>query len=191
MIGSPPSPALSLSRARSLFLSIDTRVRAHTRTHTCSCDASETWLAGLGAAVAAAPAPPLLLCHSLGCVLAAHYLAGGDVAKDSIAGAFLVAPGDVDWMLDQQFPLPSEALACLKTFAPLPRQPLGVPAVVVASASDHFAPIEVTEKLARDWGVALVTAEAGGHINAESGHGPWPEGQGLLAGLAHRIANRI
>ena len=34
----------------------------------------------------------------------------------------------------------------------------------------------IAEKLAGLWGATLVDAGETGHINAASGHGPWPEG---------------
>jgi predicted alpha/beta hydrolase family esterase len=33
------------------------------------------------------------------------------------------------------------------------------------------------------WGSRLVTLDHAGHINAEAGYGPWPEGQRLLDAL--------
>nr|WP_246212700.1 alpha/beta fold hydrolase [Marivivens donghaensis] len=46
------------------------------------------WLAALDAAVAAAPTPPILVAHSLGCLLAARYCASHD---RTIKGIFSVA----------------------------------------------------------------------------------------------------
>ena len=145
----------------------------------------DDWMAQLTEAVAAAPSPPLLLCHSLGGVLAAHYLASGADAKASVAGAFLVAPPDLD-RLDTRS-LDDETVGCLETFRPLPRQPLGVPSVVVTSTTDAYLTTQQAAQLAEEWGATLCTAEAGGHINAASGCGPWPEGRRLLADLVARI----
>ena len=133
----------------------------------------EAWMGELRAAVAAAPTPPLLLCHSLGCTLAAHYLAGAE--RLPVAGAFLVAPPDMD-----AFPVLPNGEP--NTFRPLALRPLGVPATVIMSASDPYTSVEAMRRHAEGWGAApVVTTEASGHINVESGQGAWPEGRRLLA----------
>jgi predicted alpha/beta hydrolase family esterase len=50
-----------------------------------------------------------------------------------------------------------------------------------------MAPYEHSEALARDWGATLVDAGPAGHINGESGHGPWPEGLMRFGGLLAKI----
>src|SRR5258706_14252545 len=51
----------------------------------------EDWMAALDAAVAEAAAPPVLVAHSLACLLVAHWQGG---ARHPIQGAFLVAVPD-------------------------------------------------------------------------------------------------
>jgi predicted alpha/beta hydrolase family esterase len=48
--------------------------------------------------------------------------------------------------------------------------------VLVASRDDPYSSFADSEGLAGHWGAKLIDAGAAGHINAESGHGPWPEG---------------
>jgi uncharacterized protein len=58
----------------------------------------------------------------------------------------------------------------------LPKEPLPFPAVLVASRNDKYSSFENSEALAGMLGAKLVDAGYSGHINSESGHGPWPEG---------------
>jgi predicted alpha/beta hydrolase family esterase len=55
--------------------------------------------------------------------------------------------------------------------------------VLVASSNDPYCPIRLAGAYARAWGSELVRIQNGGHINLESGHGPWPLGLALLQSL--------
>ena len=68
-----------------------------------------------------------------------------------------------------------------------PATPLAVPGVLVASRTDPYAAWSHAENLSALWGLELADAGDAGHINAESGHGPWPEGLMRLAGLLTKI----
>ena len=91
----------------------------------------------------------------------------------------LVAPYFIDWdayradfekeatrILGQPVTVAGKAKARLLPF----------PSVTVASRNDEFCAFEVAERMAADWGSLFLDAGESGHINAESGHGPWPEG---------------
>ena len=58
----------------------------------------EEWIAELDAAIAASDAgPPILVAHSLGCALVAKWAEWARTESPlRIAGAFLVAPSDID-----------------------------------------------------------------------------------------------
>lgn len=127
------------------------------------------WVAELNAAIAECEGAPILVAHSLGCILVAHWANSGSPLKAS--GAFLVAPSDVE---APSFP---GSPAC---WAPVPMQPLPFPSLVVGSANDPFARPERTRAFADAWGSRLVEIGEAGHLNAESGHGDWPEGLRLL-----------
>ena len=132
----------------------------------------EAWTGRLIEAVERAGRPVVLVAHSLGVITVGH--AAGRIAE-RVAGAFLVAP-----------PSPSEMLAIPEidpAFADLPRDPLPFPAVLVASRDDQYADYVDSEALAKSWHVELVDAGLSGHLNDESGHGPWPEGLMRLAGF--------
>lgn len=131
------------------------------------------WTASLVEAVRQNPGA-LLVAHSLGCALVAHMAAitGGR----GVGGALLVAPADVDRA--------TSAGTALAGFAPMPRQRLPFPSVVVASRNDPFVAIERAAMFAHGWGAVFKDLGEVGHINVASGHGPWTEGLAHLGALA-------
>ena len=131
----------------------------------------DDWVAALDAAIATAPSPPVLVAHSLGCHAIAHHASRHTRA---VHGALLVAPPNVD---DPEFP------AVIKGFRPIPRAPLPFPSIVVSGDDDWYMAPDDARELARAWGSRFVLLERGGHINADAGFGPWPEGEHLLAEL--------
>jgi uncharacterized protein len=127
------------------------------------------WHERLDGAVAACERAPILVAHSLGCVLVAHW---ARQARRAIAGALLVAPADVDML--------ALVLDAVATFAPVPLETLRFPSIVVASSDDPYVSVERAQSFARAWGSRFVVIEGAGHINTDSGHGDWPEGRQLL-----------
>ena len=100
-----------------------------------------------------------------------------DVMMATRPVAFLVSPPDFD----------AETLpATAKPFKP-PTDPLPFPSMVVASNSDPLVRYERAQEFAADWGSDFQSAGDAGHINAASGHGPWPEGLLLFAELMKRL----
>ena len=135
------------------------------------------WQARLAQAIAESSRPVILVAHSLGAVLAAETLLACDPAR--IGGAFLVSPPSEDGL--------AQLSAVDPAFRPYPRQPLPCPSVVVASSDDPHASLEDTRALAEAWGARLVEAGPAGHINSQSGHGPWPEGLMSFAGFLSKL----
>ncbi|MEY4508065.1 MAG: hypothetical protein RLZZ450_187 [Pseudomonadota bacterium] len=131
------------------------------------------WCERLERAVLAGPAPVVLVAHSLGALLVAHWAASGTVGL--VTGALLVAPPDVE--------SPDRVPEIIRHFAPVPRARLPFPSVVVASRNDEYACIECAHELALAWGSRFVDVGERGHINAASNLGRWPEGRALLAEL--------
>ena len=126
-----------------------------------------------------APAPVVLVAHSLGCILAAWWAAHSPHAY-RVRAALLVAPGDVER---------EDAHAPLRSWAPIARQPLPFAALVVASSNDPFCSLERAQQMATDWGARCVDAGNGGHLNADSGLGDWPQGQAWLHSLLADLAD--
>lgn len=134
------------------------------------------WTISLAEAVRRRPGA-ILVAHSLGCALVAHFaqVTGGR----GVAGAMLVAPADVN----REGP----AGRLLVGFSPIPRQRLPFPSLVVASRNDPYVEIDRAEAFARGWGSAFVDLGRAGHINVASGHGAWPKGRVLLNRLVRRV----
>ncbi|MCE3264359.1 MAG: alpha/beta hydrolase [Pseudoduganella sp.] len=142
------------------------------------------WVRELDAAIAACEQPPVLAAHSLACTLVTWWAA--EHARDAagaqrIAGAFLVAPSDVD--------APSYP-TCTTGFQPMQLAPLPFPSIVVASENDPYVSAARARQFAHAWGSELHFIGAAGHINGDAGYGPWPQGEELLLGFVRRTSLR-
>jgi predicted alpha/beta hydrolase family esterase len=136
----------------------------------------DEWVASIVSAIQGATRPVVLIAHSLGVIAAIH------AARDTapwIKGAFLVAAPSEEGLAD--------VADVDAAFRPYPRGKLPFPSVLVASRDDRYASFAQSEALAHDWHAKLLDAGPTGHINAESGHGPWPEGLLQFAAFLKRI----
>jgi predicted alpha/beta hydrolase family esterase len=137
------------------------------------------WVRRLEEAVTQAPGPVILIGHSLGCVTIAHWATQASPALlERVRGALLVAPADVE---RAECPQP------LRNFAPLPRQPLPFPCLLVASDNDPAASASSALQLAADWYAEATLLSGVGHINVKSGHRRWEQGFAWLYRLQQRI----
>ena len=136
----------------------------------------EDWVENVRRAIDDAERPVVLVAHSLGIPTAIH---AAREASRPVAGAFFVAPPDVANA--------SIRPKHLMTFGPYPRDPLPFPSITVASRNDPFCAFEVAEDIAGAWGSLFIDAGEVGHINAESGHGPWPEGSMTFAAFLSKL----
>jgi uncharacterized protein len=128
----------------------------------------DDWVRALEVAVQACPSPPVLVAHSLACLLVAHWAHRSALVPK---GAFLVAVPD-----PQSASFPAKA----RGFVSVPMTPLAFRSLVVASANDSFASLAYAKHCASAWGSTFVDIGLAGHINADSGHGEWCEGYALL-----------
>ena len=126
------------------------------------------WQRALEEAIASAKMPPVLVAHSLACLLVAH--AARRIAG-RVKGAFLVA------VPDPASPVFPQAA---RSFADPSRQALPFPALMIASANDPYAAPEYVRARAREWHAGLVEIGTCGHINGASGLGDWEQGRRLL-----------
>jgi hypothetical protein len=133
--------------------------------------ARERWIARLDAAVTRCAEPPVLVAHSLGATTVAWWAA---LHAAPVHAALLVAPPDVNR---------ADMPAAVRLFGAPPEAPLRFGAVVVASSTDPYAALARSRALAAAWGARFVDLGDAGHVNTASGHGPWPEGERLLASL--------
>lgn len=128
----------------------------------------DDWAAALDAAVVASPEPPVLVAHSLACLLVAHWQAR---SARAVRGAMLVAVPDPD---GPAFP------AQAQSFVRPPEVPFRFPCLIVASTNDPYATTDHARLRSDQWGSRLVEFGELGHINAVSGLGNWPTGRALL-----------
>jgi predicted alpha/beta hydrolase family esterase len=52
--------------------------------------------------------------------------------------------------------------------------------MLAASSNDPYCELARSHKLAEAWGARFVDLGFAGHVNTDSGHGRWPEGERLL-----------
>jgi hypothetical protein len=133
------------------------------------------WIRRLDREIRLSNSPVLLAAHSLGCLTVAWWTKErwslGN--QERVLGALLVAPPDVERGTHER----------MESFAPIPREPLPFPTLLVASRNDPYARFETSSRIAAMWGSQLIDAGAIGHINTESGVGEWADGVRLLASL--------
>jgi len=136
----------------------------------------EDWTATVAKAVNEAEKPVVIVAHSLGVPSVVQALPH---FRNRIAGAFFVAPPDVA--------NPEIRPRHLMTFGPYPRDPLPFPSITIASRNDPYCAFEVAEDIASAWGSLFIDAGEAGHLNSESGHGPWPEGSMTFAQFMSKL----
>lgn len=126
------------------------------------------WIQSLERAVDACQRPPVLVAHSLACLLVVHWAMQSSL---KVAGAFLVSVPDPD---GPGFP------SAAASFRAVPHQPLRFPSLIVASTDDPYGALPYVRRCAANWQTGLVIAGALGHINASSGLMDWTQGRDLL-----------
>lgn len=114
----------------------------------------------------------ILVGHSLGAVLIARLLATWPNLR--VRAALLVAPAE------------TAGSDRISQFGPIPELPLDIPTIVVASRNDPWMRFERTRHLARAWNSDFVDLGNAGHVNVESGYGPWSGGKKLRDDLLLR-----
>jgi uncharacterized protein len=134
----------------------------------------EEWTAGLAAAISGRSGDVVLVAHSLGCLTVDHWAALYPRSASQVKCALLVAPPDLGSR--RACPPPLRRFAARGSALPFP-------SILVANENDPYGTLQFAKKTARGWKSRLVNAGRAGHINVDSGHGPWPEGQQLLREL--------
>jgi hypothetical protein len=133
----------------------------------------QEWTARIVEEVEGSRRPVIIVAHSVGVAAVVH--AAPRLPRGKVQGAFLVGLPDLE-----RPDMPSEIDSA---FSPLPRDPLPFPSLLVASRNDPYCSYERAEDFSYAWGSALVDAGESGHVNPESGFGPWPEGLMRFAGF--------
>lgn len=140
----------------------------------------ERWTEALDQAVVRTGGPVVLVAHSLGCALIAHWAARWARAahpdrRSVVKGAMLVAPADVDDA--------GRTPDVVRGFAPMPLQAMPFPSVVAASENDPYVGLDRATLFADRWGANVRNLGRRGHVNGASGLGDWPEGRAILEDL--------
>ena len=136
----------------------------------------EAWVSALVDTVATSVRPVVLVGHSLGVATIVH--AAPRLKPHGVRGAFLVAYPDVT---DQN------VTDCAPSFAPISRDPLPFPALLIASRNDPCCAYDVADDMAHAWGALAMDGGNSGHFSDTDGFGPWPEGTFLFARFLARL----
>jgi uncharacterized protein len=128
------------------------------------------WVERLNQEIAAVAGEVVLVAHSLAVTLITRW-AQQNPASRKVRGALLVAPSDTEAVT-----YPSGTTG----FTPMSTQRLPFPTIMVASTDDPYVTQERAKAFSEAWGSELVWMESAGHINGQSGYGPWPDGVALL-----------
>lgn len=131
----------------------------------------DTWVEQLELAVRAAPVPPVLVAHSLGCLVVCSWASKSNLP---IKAALLVAVPDP---LGPLFPKAANG------FKNLPTQIGQRRLMMVSSNDDPFSTPLYTQQRVTTWNTEHIALGAKGHINAASGLGDWSYGWQLVEKL--------
>ncbi len=107
--------------------------------------------------------PTIVICHSLANTLWFHLCNEGQIAD--VEKLFIVAPPSLTSQigeLDDFFPVE------------VPKNLHAKEAILVCSTNDPYMGLQEAESLQKALGVEMKILKDAGHINADSGFGPWP-----------------
>lgn len=135
-------------------------------------------VAAIEAAAQAVDGPIVIVAHSGGCVMVAHW---ARKTRRAVQGALLAAPPEFDRPMPDGYPTLAQLHA--RGWLPVPRERLPFPSIVAASRNDPLASFDGVAELARAWGSRLVDLGAVGHLNPASGYGDWPLAENFIEQL--------
>jgi predicted alpha/beta hydrolase family esterase len=124
------------------------------------------WLEALQGEMDAFPHAPVVLCHSLACILWLHHAGGGGKPASRVLFAAPPSQSGVPDVLASFFPVPLDRDALAAS------APEGVR--IVCSDDDPYCPEGAVDLYARPLGVPADVLSGRGHLNPEAGLGPWP-----------------
>lgn len=137
---------------------------------------AEVWGEKIAKFARGATQPVVVVAHSLGVPIVAAN--GEKLKRAGVIGAFLVAPADVEFAQfwpdtgGKRWP-PESGTGGLDK---MPLDKLPFPSHLIVANNDLYCSFARAIVLSEAWGSKLTDAGETGHINIESGHGPWPEG---------------
>ena len=123
--------------------------------------------------------PLILVAHSGGCVMVAHW---ARQSRRAVHGALMAAPPDFEEAMPEGYPTLEELRA--GGWLPVPRERLPFPSIVAASRNDPLGAFDSIAQLAEGWGSRLVDLGEVGHLNPASGFGEWRRAEQFIDELA-------
>ncbi len=136
-------------------------------------------VAAIERAAQAIEGPIVIVAHSGGCIMVAHWACS---TRRAVHAALLATPPDFDTAMPEGYP----TLAALDAagWLPVPREQLPFRSLVAASRNDPLGTFARVSQLAQDWGSERVDLGEVGHLNPASGYGDWPQAEAFIARLA-------
>jgi predicted alpha/beta hydrolase family esterase len=130
-------------------------------------------------AAQAVEGPLVLVAHSAGCIMVAHW---AQKTRRAVRGALLATPPDFDKAMPPGYPT-TEALRA-GGWLPVPRTRLPFRTIVAASRDDPLGSFARIVGLAHEWDAELADLGYVGHLNPASGYGEWAGADPLIARLS-------
>lgn len=113
--------------------------------------------------------PLVLVAHSAGCIMVAHW--ARHTCRE-VRGALLATPADLESPMPAGYPTIEQLDR--SGWLPTPRTRLPFRSIVALSRNDPLASPHRVAKLAADWGSEVADLGEVGHLNPASGYGAWP-----------------
>jgi predicted alpha/beta hydrolase family esterase len=135
-------------------------------------------VAAIERAAKAIEGPLVLVAHSGGCIMVAHW---AKQTRRAVRGALLATPPDFEKPMPPGYP----SIDALRAggWLPVPRGRLPFRTIVAASRDDPLASFARVVGLAHDWGAELADLGYVGHLNPASGFGEWAGADPFVARL--------
>jgi predicted alpha/beta hydrolase family esterase len=132
-------------------------------------------VAALDTVVAEVDGPVVLVAHSAGVLITAHW---AQQSTRPILGALLATPADLERPLPEGYPTMDDLTQ--GGWLPIPRRRLPFRSIVAASSNDPLAEQRRVAGIAEMWGSRFVDLGEVGHLNPAAGFGDWPKADEFL-----------
>lgn len=128
----------------------------------------DEWVEALDESVRFANEPPIIVAHSLGCLVVASWAAR---SNRPVHAVLLVAVPDPDG-----YGFPREAIG----FSPVTNELRGKRITIISSTDDPYSTAAYTLQRVEQWNADHISLASCGHINAASGLADWAAGWSIV-----------